>query len=63
MSTATIALDAAPLPSGQPEELAGPAHTPAPVSRQERISSVDALRGFALLGILLMNITSFGLPS
>src|ERR1700731_3153714 len=33
-----------------------------PVSRGERISSVDAIRGFSLLGILLMNIVSFGLP-
>jgi len=34
---------------------------PAPVSGTERISSVDTLRGFALLGILLMNIVGFGL--
>jgi uncharacterized protein len=34
----------------------------APVSRAERISSIDLLRGFSLLGILLMNIISFGLP-
>lgn len=34
----------------------------APVQAQERISSVDMLRGFALLGILLMNIQNFGLP-
>ena len=34
----------------------------APVSALERISSVDLLRGFSLLGILLMNIVSFGLP-
>ncbi|MCI0376836.1 MAG: DUF418 domain-containing protein [Gemmataceae bacterium] len=33
-----------------------------PVSAGERLSSVDVLRGFALLGILLMNITSFGFP-
>jgi uncharacterized protein len=32
-----------------------------PVQRFERISSVDVLRGFALLGILLMNIVGFGL--
>ena len=35
---------------------------PAPVSEQVRISSVDTLRGFALLGILAMNIYSFALP-
>lgn len=33
----------------------------APVSASERLSSLDVLRGFALLGILLMNITGFGL--
>src|SRR5215472_504366 len=32
-----------------------------PVSAQHRISSLDTLRGFALLGILLMNIVSMGL--
>lgn len=34
----------------------------APVSRQERISSIDVLRGVAVLGILLMNIVAMGLP-
>jgi uncharacterized protein len=34
----------------------------APVRPEERIDSVDVLRGFSLLGILLMNIVSFGLP-
>src|SRR5271168_2701639 len=34
----------------------------APVRYEERIAAVDAIRGFALLGILLMNICSFGLP-
>ncbi|MEE8041576.1 MAG: hypothetical protein V3T15_02140, partial [Pseudomonadales bacterium] len=33
-----------------------------PVQSSERIDSVDVLRGFALLGILLMNIIAFGLP-
>jgi uncharacterized protein len=32
----------------------------APVARQDRISAVDAIRGFSLLGILLLNIVSFG---
>lgn len=34
-----------------------------PVAANARISSVDTLRGFALLGILAMNIITFGLPS
>jgi uncharacterized protein len=43
---------------------ANPQESPAlaPVTGGERISSVDILRGFALLGILLMNITNFGFP-
>ncbi len=36
--------------------------TLAPVRPDERISSLDVLRGVALLGILLMNIIAFGLP-
>jgi len=32
-----------------------------PVQQRDRISAVDTLRGFALLGILAMNITSFAL--
>ena len=32
-----------------------------PVSVQQRISSIDILRGVALLGILLMNIVGMGL--
>jgi uncharacterized protein len=39
------------------EELAGAA----PVSLSERISSIGVLRGFALLGILIMNIQSFSM--
>ena len=34
----------------------------APVRQDERIVAVDTLRGFALLGILLLNILAFALP-
>jgi uncharacterized protein len=34
----------------------------APVGQADRIQIIDALRGFAILGILLMNIPGFGLP-
>jgi uncharacterized membrane protein YeiB len=34
----------------------------APVRLDERISALDTIRGFGLLGILLMNICAFGLP-
>ena len=34
-----------------------------PVEERARIESIDVLRGFALLGILLLNITLFGLHS
>ncbi|MGQ0733086.1 MAG: DUF418 domain-containing protein [Acidobacteriota bacterium] len=34
----------------------------APVRGRERIMSLDVIRGVALFGILLMNITMFGLP-
>ncbi len=46
---------------GAPEELAGPAHADAmrPVTRQERINSMDVLRGFSLMGILVMNVCDF----
>ncbi|WP_263356387.1 DUF418 domain-containing protein [Acidicapsa ligni] len=49
--------------SSPDEELAGPVPGYAQaVTRQERISSMDTLRGFALLGILLSNIFSFAVP-
>jgi len=35
----------------------------APVERAERITALDSLRGFALLGILLMNIAAMGMNS
>ena len=33
-----------------------------PITSSERIEALDTLRGFALLGILLLNILGFGLP-
>jgi uncharacterized protein len=33
-----------------------------PTTLRERISSIDVLRGFALLGILMLNINDFGAP-
>ena len=36
---------------------------PLPVAPQGRVSNLDALRGFAVLGILLMNGVAFGLPA
>lgn len=35
---------------------------PSPVKSLDRISSLDVIRGAALLGILMMNIVAFGLP-
>jgi uncharacterized protein len=35
---------------------------PLPLQQEERLVSLDIIRGVALFGILLMNITSFGLP-
>lgn len=44
------------------EQQAGTIPTPAgPVTERNRHMALDALRGFALLGILLMNIVAFGL--
>ena len=34
----------------------------APVSQADRIVAMDVLRGFVLLGILVMNIQSFAMP-
>jgi uncharacterized protein len=50
------------LPLGSEEELGGPPQPVAPVQRADRISSLDVLRGFALLGILMLNIDDFAGP-
>lgn len=34
-----------------------------PLGKKQRIKSIDVLRGIAVFGILLMNISGFGLPS
>src|SRR3984885_1428546 len=62
-TTTEVGLDDGGVAPGGAEELAGPAHMELnpmrPVARAERISSVDVLRGFSLMGILVMNITDF----
>jgi uncharacterized protein len=52
----------APVSLGSEEELAGPPRVATPTKRDERISSLDVLRGVALLGILMVNIEEFGGP-
>jgi len=37
-------------------------HVGAPIAQADRLHSIDLLRGFALLGILAMNIQSFSMP-
>jgi uncharacterized protein len=62
-SVAGTGFDEGMVAAGVAEELAGPAHIELnplrPVARAERISSMDMLRGFSLMGILVMNITDF----
>ena len=45
---------------GKPAEVNPPA--PGPVAPGQRLAAVDVLRGFALLGILVLNIEFFALP-
>jgi hypothetical protein len=56
-----VVLEAPVLPNSE-EELVGPPQTAVPTKRGERISSLDVLRGFSLLGILAVNIENFGGP-
>ena len=46
----------------QPVSPAKPAKTFAPISATKRIDAMDILRGFALIGIILMNIEWFNRP-
>jgi uncharacterized protein len=48
--------------AGSTPPLEKPPERLAPVRAQERLGSVDVLRGFALLGILAMNIYAFAMP-
>ncbi len=60
VAVSTDRLDQSPLPLAASEELAGPPlSATAPVSQLERVNSIDVLRGFSLMGILIMNITAF----
>lgn len=49
-------------PEGPPEPDRPTAASVRPVESRDRLAPLDVIRGVALLGILLMNITSFGLP-
>lgn len=51
-------------PDSEPAETGAALASPVvqPTAPSERIASLDVLRGFAVLGILLMNILAFGLP-
>ena len=66
MSTTLAEIDQTPVSPETPEELAGPPHaevapalTMAPVAQADRIGTLDVLRGFSLMGILVMNICEF----
>src|SRR5579862_6825261 len=60
-NTAEFAAISVPAPAAAALD-AEPA-TLSPVRFEERISALDTIRGFSLLGILLMNIGMFGLPA
>jgi uncharacterized protein len=54
---------AAPAPAMERPAVIPDSSDAAPVAAAERITALDALRGFSLLGILLMNIVAMGLYS
>lgn len=54
--------DAASVAGAESYEETAPAPTTAPVTAAERISSLDFIRGIAVMGILAANIVAFGQP-
>jgi len=57
------AFEAAPVESGAHAEKDAPSASFVPVASEERLLVLDVLRGFALLGIMIMNMPGFSLPS
>jgi len=49
-------------PAGRPLDQAPPRSAPTPVEHSSRVATLDVLRGFALLGILAVNVESFSGP-
>jgi uncharacterized protein len=62
LNAASSASNYRPMATSANEELAGPERLSAPVSREERISGLDVIRGIAMMGILLLNIDDFSTP-
>lgn len=68
MDTQTISPVAPDLVSAQDGHFTHPyagllPSSPAPVTKADRLQTIDIIRGFALLGILLMNIPGFGIDN